>query len=133
MALTTFVRSGPQLPLVAGGSIAIVGIVSGLIIEDGPILCPFRRCTGGYCPGCGGTRAVGHLARGDVSQAWLSHPWVVLAAIQTVAMGGLVAALPNGVRTVRRLAQPLLVANMVLVLMIWVARLAAGTIPLPLV
>ncbi|MBT0768891.1 DUF2752 domain-containing protein [Kineosporia sp. J2-2] len=41
--------------------------------------CPFLALTGRFCPGCGGLRAVHHLAHGDVVAALSSNLLVVLA------------------------------------------------------
>ncbi len=47
------------------------------------VLCPWRRLTGINCPGCGATRGIMALLRGDVSQALTLHPLspVLLALI----------------------------------------------------
>lgn len=42
--------------------------------------CVLRTLTGFYCPGCGGTRAVLALLRGDVLESLYCHPMVVYAA-----------------------------------------------------
>ena len=44
-------------------------------------LCNFYTTTGFYCPGCGGTRAVFALFRGDVLTSVFYHPVVPYAAI----------------------------------------------------
>ena len=44
-------------------------------------LCNFYTSTGFYCPGCGGTRAVFALFRGDVLNSVFYHPVVPYAAI----------------------------------------------------
>jgi hypothetical protein len=38
-----------------------------------PITCPFRLLTGLRCPGCGLTRAIVHLGRGEFAASWRSH------------------------------------------------------------
>lgn len=38
--------------------------------------CLFRRLSGLYCPGCGGTRSVMALLRGDLLSCFLYHPFV---------------------------------------------------------
>ncbi len=43
-------------------------------------LCPFSAITGGYCPGCGGLRAVNDLTNGDVLAAASSN-LVFVAAV----------------------------------------------------
>ncbi|MFM8625470.1 MAG: DUF2752 domain-containing protein [Actinomycetota bacterium] len=54
-----------------------------------PSLCPLLAVTGVPCPSCGGTRAVLHLAAGDVGAAVALNPGVTLFA---VVVGALIAA-----------------------------------------
>ena len=61
--------------------ISIVGVVL-LWITDYRIIswfppCAFFTRTGLYCPGCGGTRALKSLLRGDFIKAFMYHPFVV--------------------------------------------------------
>ncbi len=42
--------------------------------------CIFHQVTGFYCPGCGGTRAVLALVKGNMIQSFLYHPIVVYTA-----------------------------------------------------
>ena len=42
--------------------------------------CAFFERTGVYCPGCGGTRAVICLIRGDVIRSFMFHPFVLYFA-----------------------------------------------------
>ena len=46
--------------------------------------CAFHKITGFYCPGCGGTRAVFSLARGEIVRSFIFHPIV----IYTLIVGG---------------------------------------------
>lgn len=43
--------------------------------------CVFRRVTGLFCPGCGGTRAVYHFVKGDIGRSFIYHPFVPYAFI----------------------------------------------------
>lgn len=43
--------------------------------------CPIHALTGGYCPGCGGTRAVRFLLQGDVWNSFYYHPVVLYMAV----------------------------------------------------
>ena len=43
--------------------------------------CLFRRITGWYCPGCGGTRAVKYLLEGNIIKSLRSHPLIVYMAV----------------------------------------------------
>lgn len=46
----------------------------------GKIPCMFQKLTGLYCPGCGGTRAVKALLRGNILVSALYHPFVIYCA-----------------------------------------------------
>ena len=50
------------------------------LIEIGTT-CPFLALTGYYCPGCGGTRAVRSLLKGDLRMSIQYHPLVLYAVI----------------------------------------------------
>ncbi len=43
--------------------------------------CLFHSWTGYYCPGCGGTRAVKALLRGDIISSLFYHPVVLYGAV----------------------------------------------------
>jgi hypothetical protein len=96
--------------------------------DDGSIMCPFRRCTGGYCPLCGTTRSASSLARFDLQAAWTGHPMVVLALMQLIALGGLRL---SGRTLSQVLRQRILLGNVLLAVAVWGARLAAGHIAAP--
>lgn len=98
--------------------------------EDGPVLCPWRRCTGAYCPGCGATRAAHHLLRGDVTASWAAHPMVLVVAVQ-VAVLALLCTRRSTLASLRtgRLGPRLLVGNAALLLAVWAFRLLTGAIP----
>lgn len=49
-----------------------------------PTLCPFRICTGHACPGCGLTRSIGALVRGDITLSLQYHPIGILIALQAL-------------------------------------------------
>ncbi|MCQ2385979.1 MAG: DUF2752 domain-containing protein [Clostridia bacterium] len=46
-----------------------------------PIFCPVARLFHFYCPGCGGTRAVFALLRGQVLRSFLFHPGVLTGGL----------------------------------------------------
>lgn len=54
--------------------LALVALTPPGAVEGGPVLCPVRRATGRPCPGCGLTRALVHLAHGDLRAAVRYHP-----------------------------------------------------------
>lgn len=116
--------------------IAVLAVAAVLLVDaggtdDGPGLCVFRRCTGGYCPGCGLTRSARHLTRGQVGAAWHDHPFLVLAAAQAA-----VAAVVYGIaRRIgarigwNRVLVVVGIVNLLLITGIWIIRLANGSIP----
>ncbi|MEM9131490.1 MAG: DUF2752 domain-containing protein [Actinomycetota bacterium] len=116
---------------IAAGAAAFVtaGVLSSS--DDGIVLCPFRRCTGGYCPGCGLTRASGRLLRGDLVGSWQQHPYIIVGVLQAVVFTALWATGSRLWAPIRRRITPIVVANVTLLLAIWVARLATGSIPVP--
>lgn len=101
--------------------------------DDGPGVCVFRRCTGGYCPGCGMTRSARHLTRGQLGAAWQDHPFLVLAAAQAIVAGavyGVLRRIGTAVNWSRALVV-LGICNVVLIIGIWIVRLVDGSIPRP--
>ena len=99
--------------------------------DDGAGVCVLRRCTGGYCPGCGLTRSARHLTRGQVSAAWHDHPFMVLLATQVLLGAALSVAFARARTRLRSLRTLTVVAagNGVLLLVIWIVRLVDGSIP----
>ncbi|MGI9598168.1 MAG: DUF2752 domain-containing protein [Acidimicrobiales bacterium] len=114
---------------------AIVGIflvLAALSNDDGPVLCPLRRCSGGFCPSCGLTRSGGRLLRGDVAGSWAQHPYLLIAVAQVAAVAALwrfgSASLQGRLSS---LARPALAANVGIMAAVWVVRMAGGSIPIP--
>ena len=58
--------------------------LTGIHISDIMLPCMLNVWTGWYCPGCGGTRAVFSLARGEIVRSFIFHPIV----IYTLIVGG---------------------------------------------
>lgn len=48
---------------------------------NGQMPCVFQELTGLYCPGCGGTRAVKALLKGDLLTSFLYHPIVLYCVL----------------------------------------------------
>lgn len=100
--------------------------------DDGLVLCPLRRCSGGYCPGCGLTRSTGHLLRGDLRASVASHPYLILLVAQLIAVVVLWTTASQAVKArLQAWSTRLALANVVVLLTIWVVRLAFGAIPIP--
>lgn len=99
--------------------------------EDGPTVCPFALATGTACPGCGMTRAVGFLARGNLSAALTYHPLAMLVAIQGIAgWAWLMLRRSNRVKPMpTRIVNAILIGTAVSLLAVWGLRAVAGTLP----
>lgn len=56
-------------------------IILKIVLPEGFELrrCLFFQSTGYYCPGCGGTRAMLHLLKGDIVVSFIYHPIVLYA------------------------------------------------------
>ena len=68
--------------LVATGAAVALGAAFAISpdhVEDGPVICPFRRLTGLPCPGCGLTRSWVYLAHGRWGDAFAAHPFGLVA------------------------------------------------------
>jgi hypothetical protein len=116
--------------IVGVGAIAAVTITAAGDGDDGFVLCPLRRCTGVYCPGCGGTRAAAKLVRGDVVGSWHQHPFVALLAMQALVLG-VIALRPAGKEWVAERWMTLVYSNTAFFVALWVVRLGRGDIPGP--
>jgi hypothetical protein len=101
------------------------------ISDDGPTVCPFALVTGTACPGCGLTRAAGYLIRGDLSLALAYHPLVILISIQALAgWVWLILRKSDQVKPVStRLTNAVLVGTGVSLLVVWLLRMWAGSLP----
>ena len=67
---------------IAVGVAAATGCIALAVLDPsdrGPVICPFRALTGLDCPGCGMTRAVSHVVRGQVGTAVDYNALMVLA------------------------------------------------------
>ncbi len=115
----------------------LVSLIGGFIVallasdDEGVVLCPFRRCTDGYCPLCGATRSAGKLARGDLVGAWHRHPVLVLWTFQIAFFGALAMIARRRGRHHGLPVRNLLMANFALLVGVWLLRLGLGDIPRP--
>ena len=98
----------------------------------GPVLCPLRRVTGVWCPGCGLTRAAGWLVHADWTAAWKLHPWVFALALQVLVGAAVFAAAgPKRSSIVRdqRTITAMITAKSLGLLALWTYRLTWGSFP----
>ena len=94
-------------------------------------LCPFALITGMACPGCGMTRALGRLLRGDLAGAMSFHPLILLVVV--LGAGGVVWAAGRKWRGWRPLPERVLNLGLAAVflafLATWLIRMATSTLP----
>ncbi len=94
-------------------------------------LCLFHRVTGIGCAGCGLTRALALLAKGQWIAAIAVHPLAPVLAIE--AAGGWLLGLAVIQRRLRlpspRWVSGWLIANAAALIAVWGLRLATGTLP----
>lgn len=90
---------------VMGWIVLLSGMCTGIFFLAAPRLaekillpCPVRLFTGMYCPGCGGTRALRYLLRGDVKNSLIHHP----AVLYLVCAGGIFMLSQTASRLCRR-------------------------------
>lgn len=81
-------RRALAAPACAAGAAAVVVVV--LAVRDPRtstyVPCPLHAATGLWCPGCGGTRALGDLIRGDLGSALSSNALAVALVVLGVAL-----------------------------------------------
>lgn len=128
------------LPWLLGGlGLAAAAALLALVLpaptgEPRPVFCPSRLLLGLPCPGCGMTRAVAALLRGDLAGAFILHPWAPVLAAQLAlgwaAWGWSLSGTPSGrlLRPARWLG-PALLANLAALAALWLGRLAIGSLP----
>ena len=95
-------------------------------------LCTLRRVTGIPCPGCGMTRALGALARGEVAQAVHMHPLAIPFVLELVALwlaAGWLLWRGRPLSVPSRPLQAALLWNGIAFLVVYLVRAATGTLP----
>ncbi len=100
--------------------------------SDGPgfTICPLRRMTGLPCPGCGMTRALAHLAKGEWSAAIHDHPLAPLLAAEVALLWAAWGAAAARLARLPALVKPEVAAlcHVALLVAVWLGRMAAGTL-----
>ncbi len=97
----------------------------------GASLCALRHVAGLACPTCGLTRAFALLARGAWREALVLHPWAAALVLQGVAAlllcclwcAGRLRSRPD------RWLPHAVGLNLVGLVLLWLVRLATGTLP----
>lgn len=99
--------------------------------DDGPTICPFALFTGTACPGCGMTRAAGHIIRGDVGTAMSYHPLIPLAVLAIVGGWSWFALRLTGKvpPMSQRTLNVILIAATIALVAVWGVRAVTGTLP----
>ncbi len=125
---------GPRraLPAIGLAGVCLAAGFTELSADEGQVFCPYRLATGGWCPGCGGTRALKSLVRGDVGGSLAMNPWTAVLFIQALTLS--IGLLSKPHKTLNFLAKHqvrLAYFNLGVALAFWVVRLGFGTIPLP--
>lgn len=116
----------------AGAALFFAAGWIGLPSGPGYTVCAFRRITGIPCPGCGLTRAMAALARGELLLALHFHPFAPLVLAEAAALW---AAVGNAIARQRPLVLPSGLMERIVIwqtaafLVLWVGRLATGTLP----
>lgn len=79
-------RTGQAVAPAAAVGVATAGYLAAARLSDPfaettvagvTVQCPIHGVTGGFCPGCGSTRAVHELLHGDVAGSLACHPLVL--------------------------------------------------------
>lgn len=109
----------------------IVALALAPAVEEGPTICPIALCTGTACPGCGMTRAASRLIRGDVGAALSFHPLIPLVALLSIAGWAWFVLVRAGKVEPpdRGLVNGVLVVTAIALVVVWIVRLATGTLP----
>lgn len=86
--------------------------------------CAFRRITGLYCPGCGGTRSFVYLIHGHIIKSLAYHPFVpyvfTIAIIFYVSQT--VRFISKGRTWAMHLGMPLIIPGAAIILLNWIVR-----------
>lgn len=128
----SWVGARRAVPALGLAGICAAAAFTELSSEEGQILCPYRLATGGWCPGCGCTRALKSLVRGDVSGSLVMNPWLAVMFVQALAFSiGLLAKPTQTLEWASRNKVRIGLFNIAAGFGFWAIRLATGTIPLP--
>jgi hypothetical protein len=111
---------------------ALAGIASlAGVVTAAPTLCPVALLTGTPCPGCGMTRAIVALARGDLRASWTAHPLagLVVAEAAVAVWSGVSRRLGRGARLSTRHLPLTAGATAAAFVVVWLVRHTFGALP----
>ena len=91
-------------------------------------VCMSRRLLQLPCPICGLTRAFTAIAQGELRAALTFHPLAPIVLVEVIAIWVVAFFRIRGCRRVR-IPPRIIVANLAAFLIVWVGRLATGTLP----
>lgn len=95
--------------------------------------CAIRLSLGIPCPGCGLTRGLLLCAQGDWQIASHLHPAAPIIFVQMIVLPTALAILPRGASTkiqvAKMMARKAAWVNCAALIVIWIYRLSAGSIP----
>ena len=125
-------RARALLPWLLAGALGLAGaaLLLGLPADPRLALCPSRALLALPCPGCGMTRALAALLRGDVAGTLRLHPWAPALTVQ-LALGWAAWGWSLRGRAAPPAAWlgPALLANLAALAALWLGRLATGSLP----
>lgn len=127
--------TSPSAMRLLGAVTAGAGAMLTLGSDDGVVLCPYRRCTGGDCPFCGVTRASARLVQGDLAGSVALHPMVVLWALQIPLWTAVARRADRSSSNQRAWWQQhgstVLLSNVTAAALVWLVRLGLGDVAPP--
>ena len=112
------------------GAVALIGLgaLSVPLSNLGRTLCPFALMTGIPCPGCGLTRSIAGLARGDLAASLSMHPFGAVLVMEAIVLGIAGYRQPR-IFTKTWAIVVVLGINFLALLAIWWLRWSSGTLP----
>ena len=126
------VRKHRAVPAMTLAGVCAVAAFSEAGADDGQVLCPYRLATGGWCPACGCTRALGAVIRGDLAGSVAYNPWSMLLLAQATVITSWIFAAPEAAKAWwKKHNGQVLAINLAVAAIIWAVRLIWGVVPLP--
>ena len=122
----------PHLHWLAFAPVAVLGLLTmASPSDDGPTICPMALLTGVACPGCGMSRAIAWMLRGDLGRSLGYHPLAPL--VVGIGLVAVVWAVGRRFRGWKRPRTALINGGLIifgaLLVAVWMVRLASETLP----